>query len=47
MKFAIIGGDLSCAICGHYAYDEDDESRICADCNVDTYSNWQWRGVEV
>ena len=43
----IISGDLSCAICGHYAYDEDDESRICADCDVDTYSNWHWRGVEV
>lgn len=43
----IISGDLSCVICGHYAYDEDDESRICADCDVDTYSNWQWRGMEV
>ena len=41
----IVNGDFSCAICGHYAYDEDDESRICADCDVETYSNWQWRGV--
>lgn len=43
----IVSGDFSCAICGHYAYDEDDESRICADCDVETYSNWQWRGAEV
>ena len=42
----IVSGDFSCAICGHYAYDEDDESRICADCDVETYSNWQWRGVQ-
>lgn len=42
----IVNGDFSCAICGHYAYDEDDESRICADCDVETYSNWQWRGVQ-
>ena len=35
----------ACETCAHYAFDEEDESSICADCDVD--SNWQWRGVEV
>lgn len=34
-----------CETCAHYAFDEEDESSICADCDVD--SNWQWRGAEV
>ena len=34
---------ICCETCSHYAYDEEDESSICADCDVD--SNWQWRGI--
>lgn len=35
---------ICCETCSHYAYDEEDESSICSDCDVD--SNWQWRGVQ-
>lgn len=40
-----LGVGICCETCSHYAYDEEDESSICADC--DANSNWQWRGVEV
>lgn len=36
----------ACNICAHYAFDEEDESRTCADCDVETCSNWQWCGVQ-
>jgi hypothetical protein len=39
--------DSVCDTCAHYAFDEEDESRACTDCDVETYNNWQWRGVEV
>ena len=35
-----------CETCARYAFDEEDESRVCADCDVETYSNWQWRGAQ-
>lgn len=35
-----------CETCAHYAFDEEDESRACADCDVETYCNWKWRGVQ-
>ena len=39
--------DSMCDTCAHYAFDEEDESRACTDCDVETYNNWQWRRVEV
>lgn len=47
MQMIVETDNCKCETCGHCAFDEEDESRICANCDVETYSNWRWRGAPV
>lgn len=47
MQMIVETDNCKCETCGHCAFDEEDEPRICTNCDAETYSNWRWRGAPV